>query len=214
MGFYIPQPIWNGEDVFIIGGGPSLKNFDWNLLEGLNTIGCNDAYLLGSDVCKVCLFSDLKWFMNHRQDLEKYDGLVYGPSSDTHSLPNKPMWLNVIKRYAKGIQGDGIGWNGNTGVAAINLAILLGATRVFLLGFDMKRTREDSNWHLNNIDKNPPEVYQKFIEWFKYFYEDWKSKYSHIEIINVTDSSELPYVQKIPVEVFWAERKQHERAAS
>ena len=35
---------WTGHPCFIIGGGPSLKGFDFNLLEGRKTIGINRAF--------------------------------------------------------------------------------------------------------------------------------------------------------------------------
>ena len=50
---------WYNQDAYIIGGGSSLKDFNWKLLEKLNTIGCNDAYKLGSEVCKICMFAEL-----------------------------------------------------------------------------------------------------------------------------------------------------------
>jgi hypothetical protein len=171
----VPKPIWSGHDVYIIGGGPSLENFDWNLLKGKKTIGCNNAYQLGFDVCKICIFGDRKWYLHHKKDLASYTGVVYGaePSLKSQSLGSE---VKMLKRYAKGICEDGVGWNGNTGYAAINLAILLGAKRIYLLGFDMKRTPERSNWHINTLDKNPDSVYRKFIDWAKYVKQDWETK--------------------------------------
>ena len=198
----VPKPIWSGQDVYIIGGGPSLEKFDWNLLKGKKTIGCNNAYQLGYEVCKVCIFGDKKWYHNHKESLASYIGVVYGaePSLQEKSIsPN----IQMLKRYARGICEDGVGWNGNTGFTAINLAILLGAKRIYLLGFDMKRTADRSNWHINNLDKNPPSVYQKFINWSKYVKKDWETKYSHIEIINVTDDNALEIFPKVGVAEFW-----------
>ena len=39
------QPIWRGETCFIIGGGPSLADMDWNRLAGKRTIAINKALL-------------------------------------------------------------------------------------------------------------------------------------------------------------------------
>ena len=74
----VPKPKWQGQDAYIIGGGPSLRDFDWELLRGLNTIGCNDAYKLGEAFCKVCIFGDSKWFYHHADNLANYGGEVYG----------------------------------------------------------------------------------------------------------------------------------------
>jgi len=206
MEVVVPKPIWSSMDVYIIGGGPSLKDFNWNLLIGKKTIGCNDAYQLGYDVCKVCIFGDAKWYQNHKESLASYKGIVYGAEP---ALVNKAVdpRIKLLKRYAKGICTDGVGWNGNTGFTAINLAILLGASRIFLLGFDMKRTLEDSNWHPNNLDKNPPAVYKKFIEWSKYIKQDWQNKFPHVEIVNITDDSALDIFPKVGTDEFWLRKK-------
>ena len=201
----VPKPIWQGQDCYIIGGGPSLKDFDWTVLRGLNTIGCNDAYLLGEEVCKVMIFGDHKWWKNHKESISKYQGQIYSIATRmNNSLPSN---VQCVKRYARGLQNDGIAWNGNTGYAAINLSILFGCTNIYLLGFDMKRTPENSNWHDNNLDKNPDSIYRKFLDWSKYVKKEWEEKYSHINIVNVTDDSALQIFPKVSVNEFWQQRK-------
>jgi len=37
----LPDNSWKDEDCYIIGGGPSLKRFNWSLLKGKKTIGIN-----------------------------------------------------------------------------------------------------------------------------------------------------------------------------
>jgi len=193
----VPKPVWQNEDVYIIGGGTSLKYFPWQILKDHKTIGCNDAYKLGMSICKVCVFGDAKWYSTHKHDLIKFNGDVYcaEPELDKTSIP----WVNKLKRYATGLQTDGVGWNFNTGAVAINLAILFGAKRIFLLGFDMFRGK-DSNWHPNELDKNPDEVYLKFIEGFNFLCSDWKKKFPDVEIINVTDDSALECFPKVGLE--------------
>lgn len=78
---WMPKKIWNGETAFIIGGGPSLSSFDWNLLKGKHTIGCNDAYLLGKERCEVMLFSDVKWGIAHEKRLSQYKGIISSRSA-------------------------------------------------------------------------------------------------------------------------------------
>ena len=204
MDFSIPEPVWQGQDAYIIGGGPSLTDFEWDLLKNLNTIGCNDAYMLGKAFCKICVFGDSKWYYKHLNSLAGYDGKVYGAEPALNG--KMPDWIQPLRRFAKGLHTDGVGWNGNTGMVALNLAILLGASRIYLLGFDMKRTKERSNWHENNLDKNPDSVYKKFLDWSKYVKQDWDSKFSHIEIFNITDDSDLDIFPKISVENFWSRR--------
>lgn len=73
-GWYAIPPVWLGETVWIIGGGTSLRGFDWEGIRGRRIIGCNDAYLLGSWV-GVCCFGDRGWYRIHRDRLRSYANL-------------------------------------------------------------------------------------------------------------------------------------------
>ncbi len=206
MPFWKPKQVWLNQDVFIIGGGNSLKLFDWNLLKSELTIGCNDAYKHGSEITKLCIFGDLKWFNVHKQELLKYEGVLF---TNAPSLCQKNLdWVWTMDRNPKGLHKDALGWNGNTGAAAINLALLLGAKRVFLLGFDMHLSKGGkSNWHDNNIDKPDAEIYPKFLEGFDKLYVDLPKKFPEAKIFNVTDNSSLELFPKLEVEKFWKDRK-------
>jgi len=203
---WIPNQIWLNQDVFIIGGGNSLKRFDWNLLKKENTIGCNDAFKHGAEICKVCVFGDSKWFEAHKHELELYKGAVFTNVSRLYKTTLD--WLWVMKRQATGLHRDALGWNYNTGAVAINLALLLGAKRIFLLGFDMCLSRKGKqNWHPNNLDKPNPEVYLKFIKGFKKVAKDLREKFPDVEVFNVTDNSKLDEFPKVGMNEFWKERQ-------
>jgi len=64
--------------------------------------------------------------------------------------------VKVMRRNARrGLQtrtNDELCWGKNSGAAAVNLALLLGASKIVLLGFDMKVDMENGkheghNWH-------------------------------------------------------------------
>ena len=76
--FWTPEPFWEGQDVFIYGGGTSLKSFDPSILIDENVIGCNDAYTLGSEICDICVFGDFKWYNKHVDALK--DMCIYDES--------------------------------------------------------------------------------------------------------------------------------------
>ena len=67
---------WADMPVHIIGGGSSLKKFDWSTLEDRLVIGCNDAYKHGHKICDICFFGDINWWREHKERLEKYEGTV------------------------------------------------------------------------------------------------------------------------------------------
>lgn len=197
-------PIWQNKEVFIIGGGPSLQNFDWKLLIPELTIGCNDAFRLGEEICKVCIFGDSSWFYRRKEELAKYKGTVFTnhPSLINHPAP----WLNTVLRKTSGLHKDFIGWNGNTGFAAINLALLFGASRIYLLGYDMKMRGERHNWHDGRIDKTGAIVYKKFLSYVPHIVRDWKRLFPDVEIFNITRDSDLDAFPKIDPDKFWSSR--------
>ena len=202
---WIPKRVWDGRDVYIIGGGKSLEHFDWSLLHNKCTIGCNDAFKHGVDVSKVCFFGDTRWFDVFKQDLEKYEGTVFTNAPALYKT--KIKWLWVMQRESSGIHTKSLGWNFSTGACAINLAVLLGAKRIYLLGFDMQLIDGQANWHLNLLTQPNKDIFFKFIEGFTLLKKDLDKKCSDIEVINVTDHSSLDVFPKIGVEEFWKERK-------
>lgn len=209
---WTPETKWLDQDVFIIGGGHSLESFDFSLLEpeDIFTIGCNDAYVRGSDVCNICFFGDHKWWKEHKERLEQFKGAVF---TNVPQLQNdKTSWLWIMGRHARGLSADALGWNKNTGSGAVNLALLLGAKRVFLLGFDMHLSRNGkSNWHANNLDKPNKNVYLGFIRGFERLARDLPVKFPGREITNITDNSSLNMFPKIGVKEFWSERAKQQK---
>ena len=200
---WTPERCWEGKDAFIIGGGASLKAFDFSILKGRNTIGCNDAFRLGEDVCKVCLFGDASWFQKNRIDLGEFKNPIFhvAPSLVKMNMPG----YNALHRKPKGLwDGNEIGWNFSTGAGAINLAINMGAKRIFLLGIDLHLTEGKSHWHNHRPRLTPDPIFQRFLKGFQFLAESLKlPKYQGIEILHVIDEhSALPFFMKMPFREF------------
>jgi hypothetical protein len=201
MPVWTPKRVWDNRDVYVIGGGKSLEHFDWSLLLNKCTIGCNDAYKYGVDISKICFFGDFLWFEEFKHDLTKYKGTVFTNAPALYNT--KINWLWTMQRESSGVHTDSLGWNFNTGACAVNLAVLLGAKRIYLLGFDMKLINGQNNWHPNELAKPNPDVFEKFIEGFKALKIDMDKKHPEIEVINITDDSDLNLYPKIGVKEFW-----------
>lgn len=202
-----PTPFWKDKDVYIIGGGNSLRDFDWKLLQDLHTIGCNSAYLLGAGICKICVFGDYKWWEENKAGLACYaqDGIVV--TNERKLQESDIPWLHIMRRVEKGLATDALAWNGNTGASAINLALILGAKRIFLLGFDMELDDQGrANWHDKRVEKESPEVYSRFIEGIGNLFADLPSKFPGCEIFNVNTENRLGVFSMISIEECFAER--------
>lgn len=206
-----PETVWEGREVFIIGGGPSLKFFDWDLLHNECTIGCNSAIFLSPAVCKVAIFGDSIWLDKYRTEAEAYTkaGGVLFTNNPRYTKP--PSWLWVMERKTVGLYHDALGWNWNTGAAAVNLALLLGAVKVYLLGFDMKLAKNgESNWHdkqVKGVGKDPIAVYHRFQEGFRRVRHDLPLKFPGREVINIHDDNSLDMFPTVSFKKFWGLRK-------
>jgi hypothetical protein len=239
MPWWNPEPIWEGEDVYVIGGGPSLRQFDWDIIRGKNTVGCNGAYLLGSDVVKFLVFSDFQWWDRiGRLKLPSFGGMVVACVPKLHS--NKNPWVHKMPRHGvMGFAGPGCGCNqcrrgekslgcpGNTGGVALNLALHLGAQRVFLLGFDMKLAPMDEqtvrlaetlqkkfmgrpNWHDDRYEGAQAQPYDRFKKEFERFAPSIPRAFPGREVWNVTNDSALETFLKLSLEDHFHERKDEE----
>jgi len=203
---WTPTKIWDGQDCFIIGGGPSLKNFDWSLLKSEHAIGCNNAFELGPEVCDVCFFSDEKFFNLYKGDLSKFSNLIV---TNCNKLFNRTeTWLKWMPRAGRGLYEEALGYNFSSGGGAINLALLFGITTIYLLGFDMCLGEDNQiNWHENKLDKPDKDVFGRMTIAFRHIAKDLKKKFTNCKVINVNMHNNLEVFQYVDPDIFWAERK-------
>jgi hypothetical protein len=210
----IPQ-LFAAATIVILGGGPSLLNIlKGRQIRGCPVIGINDAFTLG-DWVTMCFFGDARWYWWHEIELRQYHNLKVTcdrrlKDEKTPSLQRKSVDdpdLRVIEcANGKGIcrQKGKVFFNSSSGGASINLAWHLGAKRIFLLGFDMRRIDGRPNWHERVLPKsNKP--YTKFIEPFNFIAKD--AKKLGLEIINCTPGSLLTQFSYVNFEDIYASIK-------
>lgn len=206
--------MWSGQTVFVIGGGPSLKKFDWTTIRSQRIIGVNDAYTLG-DWVDICYFSDFGWFRVHRDrhvkktanmsgrnisidhsGLSCFKGMIVTNAEETISIP----WVNTMRRGGCGLISTTLSTlpcNSSSGGAAVALAVMLGASTVILLGFDMKLGEDGSaNWHPNIKNKPNPNIYNRsFIPAFDRIAQDAETL--GVKILNANPNSELTVFPRV-----------------
>jgi len=186
-----PDPIWEGKPAYIVGGGSSLKTFDWNLIRDEFVIGCNVAYLLGFEIIPITVFGDTNFFNQHRTGLENY--AKGGGWVVTNSMAIRkpvPQWLRIMKKELNGFHREALGWNGNTGSVAINLALILGASPIFLLGFDMGVSEEgEANYHNAYPTVSSPDTYGRFLKRMERASRDLPTAFPGQKIINLEDGT-------------------------
>lgn len=203
-----PVARFTAADVFVIGGGPSLKGFDWTLLRDEITIGVNSAYTLGAEIIKTCFFADKKFFDAFKQELEQYSangGEVYSACECLAAFQDAP-YIKILPRAHSGLHHEAVGFGGNSGCASVNLALILGARRVFLLGFDCRPPVGESHWHECYKDKvgaawetRRPDLFAKFMRGWYDVHRDLPLKFPGCEVINLGPDSAIPF---FPIHTF------------
>lgn len=203
---WAPTKEWQGQDAVLIGGGASLRGFNFSLLRGSNVIGCNDAFRLGPEIVDFCLFGDFSFWERSHEQLKTFRGRVVTCAA---TMLNKPVpWLLQMRRIRDGLhEANILGWNYSTGAAAVNLALSLGAFRIFLLGYDLgslpgENGKPASHWH--DAHPVPPreESYRRFQRGFHTLAASLK-RYPQVSVFNVTDgSSKLDVFSKIDYATF------------
>lgn len=217
--------LWPGSEVVIIGGGPSLKGFDYSVLKGYRVIGCNDAYKLvfpqfynDPSLIDLCYWGDYGWWLIHWNDTVEYPeksneashpGLIHFPGlrvtcSERYVKENGVLCLK--RQSSKLSYGSTIGWFHNTGASAVNLAVNLGAKKVILLGFDMKLDDKTGkqNWH-HNLKNDPNAIiierHKKHIN--NALAPQINQNHPDVEIINACPESTLDCWKKMkPEDIF------------
>jgi hypothetical protein len=189
-------PIWKDETVFILGGGPSVSDFPTHVLNTKKVIGCNNAYVYGEGIVDLLIFGDEKWYEYHRLDgwITNFRNPVISNCFDMKDVPGV-IWA---PRKNNGYFIDALGWNGNTGSSAINLALILGAKRICLVGFDMKFSTEGfSNWHPNFVDTPVQANYDRYLKAMGETVSQIEEKWPGVEIINLNPDSALNLFPKM-----------------
>ena len=199
---------WKDRACYILAGGPSLHNFDFDSIKDELTIGINKAFT--ALPCTINYSMDPKFYNYisepgisdsiraelHQQWLD-YKGykvflnnnskrVVFDPSIYSVERLRKPILSLDI---SKGIYGGD-----NSGVGALMLAVALGACPIYLLGFDLQTDRETraSHWHKGYPKQELIDLDSKLAK-FKRNFELIAPiiKASGIEVINLNENSAL-----------------------
>jgi len=200
---WVVPKLWPGATVAILGGGPSLIGQDLcydleALLSPFRIIGVNNSYRFGPWV-DVCWFGDSNWYKQHHYELRTFPGLKICCQPQLEDDPGARA--EGIKVIARG-QPEGLErrkgyvcWNRSSGASAINLAVIFGAKRIILLGFDMRVINGTKNWHKDHRSQDH-DPFERFLQPFPAIKRD--AEKMKVEILNATPDSGLkdlfPYV--------------------
>lgn len=151
-----------GSDIFVVGTGTSLTDFDWSLLEGRITIGLNDA-LLSRLIPTFHIFCDVGLWKRYRdygvdpstkvicQRRARDKFLDYASCSFKKQVYH---FNHVAKMSQIKVDNDDLYISRTVATGGITLAWKLGARRIFLLGIDGYKRADGVYYHDGQRKKN------------------------------------------------------------
>lgn len=210
----------NNQDCFLLGGGPSLKNFDFKRLDGKFTIGVNKIFKVFQPDIIYCMDRKFYNYMHLPADRRlPEDSNILGEWLSSNSIrtflspsigpkKNERFFkenVEVIPRLSnKCISFDvskGIYPGNNSGFGALMLAIALGFKKIYLLGYDLRINNKETHFH-KGYPNQTIDTQQRHLNNFKRTFDFFapKIKEAGITVINITPESALTCFDKMNIE--------------
>ena len=205
----VPE-LWPGSTIVCIASGSSMSATPidlirhWREIGGCRVIAINDNIKL-APWADILYFADVKWWKWHRELVRNFSGLKF--SIDNHGaerVTDRDVIVLDDLNFCTTTSGrisrapHGIYTGRNSGYQAINIAVLLGAKRIVLVGYDMQPgPKGQVHWFGNHP------------EYTRMDYQDWRLEFNrmsetaermNIEILNATVDTALECFKRVTLE--------------
>lgn len=192
--------LWSdpGALCYIVGGGPSLRGFDFEKLRGQHVIAVNCA-CEQVPFADALFFGDYEWGVGYRSLWKTFHGMVITCHADWLQNTSGVKVMNKEAGYGLTDHRDAIAFNQNSGAGAINLAVHFGARRIVLLGFDQKVDGNATHYHSyykRGVEKDPNWRYRKYILAFPFIAEHLERR--GISVVNACPDSAITCWPRVP----------------
>lgn len=158
------------DEIYIIFGGPSLKDFDFDKLKNKKTLACNrSAELFKAD---AVISVDPTYINMKRHFLRDFSGLTVvgyrGTQFGDTIKPNAGVIGHIDPSYVywhdKRFPGEmsekeNVLYGTNTGHAAVNFCMLNGFKTIHALGLDMRWDTGRTHWHQGYSHSREPKEF-------------------------------------------------------
>lgn len=148
----------------VIGGGPSLFDFDFDWLSEGYRIGANKAGWLAK--CDAMVSLDRNFHNHFARDIVAFPGRKIIATPEGGDLPGVEYWKRDRRDGLSETAGELRG--SNSGYAALNLAYLLRFKEIWLLGFDFTWVNGRSHFHDGYAHQNS-RTHTMLAQWVRAF---------------------------------------------
>lgn len=201
--------MWRNRTVAVVATGPSLTASDADLLarrrksgtDDFRVLAVNDAYRLlpDADLLYAC---DEKWWRAH-DGVRHFAGERWTQSTNRGLECAARFGLRVVESVPGARPSDDparIAQGHNSGFQAVNLAVLAGASRIILVGFDMNSPGGRKHFFGDHVGEslNVAPAFHLFIQAFNAAAPVYAAR--GIEIVNASRSSALSCFPRLDLE--------------
>lgn len=189
------QGQWEGQRCFILGGGQSVKDIDLSNLKNENIIAINMAFRL----CEPSIIYGMDarlWGWIEKGQMDAGDDIKFLNSkavkvwSDITAAPLPEDIIIAPSIMRPGISTnirEGVACGTNSGFGALNLALLLGAKEIYLIGYDFYGTR----WHKGYPQGGQETMYGYHLQCYEAAAAQIRKEFPEQRIINTNSKSKL-----------------------
>lgn len=180
-------------DFIIIASGCSATQDDIDYIHArknkFTTIVINDNYKRApwADYLYYC---DFQWYKWHRQGIEDFGGIVA-----TCSKGAADWHFNIGRQAGLSFKPCTLNQGKNSGYQAINLACLMGARNIYLVGYDMKRGACGRKHWFGEHPIKGRDLWDDFISMYDTMIADLKA--FDVRVINCNPDSALECFPKV-----------------
>lgn len=186
---------WVGETVVCAATGPSLTAEDLALVrDRARVIVVNDAYTV-APWADVLYAADARWW-NWHQGANAFHGVKYSLSPEA-----RVYGVTILRKgRTQGLSLDAGTLNTglNSGYQAINLAVLYGAARIVLLGYDMLRGPGRREHFFGSHPSGGPPNLARFLPQFQTLVTPLAQ--AGVEVVNCTRRTAIRCFPQRPLE--------------
>jgi hypothetical protein len=173
----------NIQHILVVGGGPSLKNYDLNqikIIDNLLIICCNQAFL-HCPQAQISHHSDYSWWLEYQTHLKHFKGqlmtgcglgrnIAYPPNSHIYKLHTAHG-----AQTASLFKDQDYVYGNNCGLQALALAHHFTPQNIWLIGFDFKAQQQQSHGYQIQI----PRALELAAKFWPHFLKDF-SRFEHL----------------------------------
>ena len=205
---------WEGEECFVIGGGSSLRDFDFERLRGRGRVIVSNKGFLYTPFADMMIGMDNDLYnhitqgvivgekrlglggMKIRKRFLEFEGYKVWIDSGNYRYDR----IHFVFKKGEPFVGKmirGIYTGNNMGVGALMMACTLGCDPIYLMGYDMYHTKT-THFHEGYERKQVQSHLNSFLKHFGRIQKDIKKK--EIRVYNLNPKSRLKGFPKIPME--------------